>query len=75
MKEILTDLFRRFTSRKFLVTCMAFTITIMQGTGLAEFSSEVQVASATALVAYIGAEGVSDTVARYKNNEAGVPVI
>ncbi len=66
MKEILIDLFRRYTSRKFLAAAAAFTIVIMDGTGQAEFSAEVLAIATTALVAYIGAEAVGDTVTRYK---------
>ncbi len=68
MKEILLDLFRRYTSRKFLAAAAGFTIVIMDGTGQAEFSAEVLGIATTALVAYIGAEAVGDTVARYRSN-------
>lgn len=66
MKGILIDLFRRFSSRKFIAAAAAFTIVIMDGTGQAEFSAEVLGIATTALVAYIGAEATSDAITRYK---------
>ena len=71
MKEILIDLFRRYTSRKFMAAVGGFTLIMLDGLEAAEFSAEVLGIAATALVAYIGAEGVSDTVERYRNNGNG----
>ncbi len=65
--QLVLDLYRRFSSRKFLAAVGGFTLIMLDGLGAAEFSAEVLGIGATALVAYIGAEGVSDTVERYKS--------
>ncbi len=65
--QLVLDLYRRFSSRKFLAAVGGFTLIMLDGLGAAEFSAEVLGISATALVAYIGAEGVSDTMERYKS--------
>ena len=66
MKEILADLFRRYSSRKFMAAVGGFTLILLDGLGLAEFSAEVLGIAATALVAYIGVTGATDTMDRFK---------
>ena len=68
MKEILLDLFRRMTSRKFWAACASFSIVLLDGLGAASFSAEVLVIASTGLIAYIGAEATSDAITRYKGN-------
>jgi len=56
---ILEDLFRRFTSRKFLVSLLG--VAVVFGVPL----TDVQVAAITALiVAFVGAEGIADAISR-----------
>jgi len=66
VKAILTDLFRRYTSRKFLAAVGGFVLIMLDGLGAAEFSAEVLTIAASGMALYIGAEAVGDTVTRYK---------
>ena len=67
MTKILLDLFQRFSSRKFLAAVGGFTLIMLDGLEVAEFSAEVLTIAATSLVAYIGAEATGDAIARYKS--------
>ena len=69
MKEILTDLFRRYTSRKFLAAAAAFTIVLLDGLGAAEFTAEVLAIASTGIVAYIGAEATGDAITRMNSKK------
>ena len=62
MKEVLIDVLRRFTSRKFIAAAAGFTIVLLDGLGYAEFSAEVLTIASSTLVAYIGAEATYDVV-------------
>lgn len=66
MREILLDLFRRYSSRKFIAFLAGYSIVILAGFGYADFSAEVKTIAATAVVAYIGAEATGDAITRYK---------
>lgn len=66
MKEILTDLLRRYSSRKFIAFLAGYSILILAGFGYAEFSAEVKTIAATAVIGYIGAEATGDAISRYK---------
>ncbi len=66
MGDILLDLIRRYSSRKFLVAIAAFTIVLLDGLGAAEFTAEVLAISTTALIAYIGVEGGRDIMEKRK---------
>ncbi|MEE9149950.1 MAG: hypothetical protein V3U27_21440 [Candidatus Tectomicrobia bacterium] len=66
MSEVLLDLFRRYSSRKFLAAGAAFTIVLLDGLGAAEFTAEVLAIASTGLVAYIGAEATGDAITRMK---------
>ncbi len=64
MQAMMTDFVRRLTSRKFFVAAAAYSIVLLAGLGLAEFSNEVVLAATGTLLAYLGVEGVADYRAR-----------
>jgi len=66
MSAFLIELFNRYTSRKFMAAVGGFTLIMLDGVGVAEFSAEVLGIAATGLVAYIGVTGATDTMDRYK---------
>jgi hypothetical protein len=66
MKEILIDLFRRYTSRKFMAAFGGFVLIMFDGLEVAEFSAEVLTIAASGLALYIGAEATGDAITRYK---------
>lgn len=72
MKAILADLFRRYTSRKFIAFLAGYSIIILAGFGYAEFSAEVKTIAASTVVAYIGMEGGGDVITRWRNGN-GTP--
>ena len=67
--QLVLDLYRRFSSRKFLAAVGGFTLIMLDGLGAAEFSAEVRTIGASALVAYIGAEATGDAIARMKGKK------
>ena len=64
--QLVLDLYRRFSSRKFLAAVGGFTLIMLDGLGAAEFSPEVLTIAASAMVLYIGAEATGDAIERYK---------
>ncbi len=66
MKAILADLFRRYSSRKFMAAVGGFTLIMLDGLGAAEFSAEVLTIAASSMALYIGAEATGDAIERYK---------
>ena len=67
--QLVLDLYRRFSSRKFLAAVGGFTLIMLDGLGAAEFSAEVLTIGASAMVAYIGAEATVDAIARMKGKK------
>ena len=67
MKELLLDLARRYTSRKFIAFLAGYSIIILAGFGYAEFSAEVKTIAASAVIGYIGMEGGGDVITRWRN--------
>jgi hypothetical protein len=67
IRDLAIDLFRRFTSRKFLAAAAGFTLILLHGYGYVALSDTVLTAASSALVVYIGAEATGDIVTRYKS--------
>lgn len=67
MKEILLDLFKRYSSRKFIAFLAGYSIIILAGFGYAEFSAEVKTIAVSAVLGYIGMEGGGDVITRWRN--------
>ena len=56
---------QRFLSKKLLVASMCFVLVLLDGLGVASFSTEVLAVATGGLVTYIGAQGLVD----YSNGE------
>jgi len=68
MNEILLDLVRRLTSRKFIIAGVSYILLFLQGLDVIALSEAIQSILASALPGYVLAEGTSDAIERYKSN-------
>lgn len=62
--EMLTDLYMRLTSRKFLVTVFALVFFILQIHGT-QVNAELQNRILAVVLAFVGIEGTADVVSRF----------
>ncbi len=67
LKDVLIDLFRRFSSRKFIAMLIGFTLILLDGYDQVELTDTVLAAASSTIVLYIGAEATGDIVTRYRN--------
>lgn len=74
MRDLLLDLFRRFSSRKFIAMLIGLGLILLDGYDQIELTDTVLASASAAIVLYIGVEGSGDVITRWRNGTADTRV-